>query len=251
MTHIFSITFNHSIILLMEKLNFSSCSNEELMKIFNELNQELIKKGKEYEFYHIYLHSRRYRQNCRIENDFYDQLKKLYHDVFLDIRFDPIIIKLVKLFHSDTYYTTTIDIPLNKKPTIRNIDDGEYLNEKMELEDTDEIFVPKNLCIDVNKANDFVAKVQMITWDGIVNTYKEWDNEWSDYLRGKGYHRTYEQQRNHKDNISNKGKLLALAIVDLDKSTIEKLVEIHGDDKQTLCQAIIDIYELLQEKLVQ
>jgi len=237
----------------MENTNFLSCSNEELMKIFNELNKELIGRSHNYEFFHIHLHNRRYRQNCVIENDFFDQIKKIYHDkgsLDIDIRLDPIIVKLIKLFHSDTYIVRTMVVPLNKKPDLRIYDDGEYLNEILDLQDTNEIFVPKNLCKNIVKADEFVEKVKMISWNGIVETYKEWDEEWIDYTRGKGYHRTYEQNKINKNNISIKGKILALAIFDMDINLIKELVELHGDDKHTLCQAIIDMHELVQGGLI-
>lgn len=236
----------------MEQNNLQACSNEELMVIFNKLNQELINRSKEYEFYYIYLTSRRYRQRCTIENDFYQQMLSLYPNYdFLHLRFDSYLHKLLKLFHSDTYLMRKVDVPLNKIPRIRNFDDGEFLNEEIIFDDSPVIFVPINYCQNMNKANEFVEKIKMISWNDIVKASVIWESEWSDYLRGKGYHMTNEMNQKNKDNPNVKRNSLTKAIFDLDISTIEELVKIHTDDKETLLQAIIDIYELATEKLIQ
>lgn len=231
--------------------NFSSKSDEELMKIFNELNEVMIRKSKTYNFFHIFINSRKRASVNQLEQYFYYQFLTLYHvDVEIHLRFDPILIRLVKLFETAIYRVISIDIPLNKKPKIRYRDDGEYLQEKLDFRDTDEIFVPRNLCQNINKANEFVDKIEMISWKGIVDTYEIWDEEWIKYFRGKLYHLSYEKKQTHKDNPEVKRQMLVRALLEMDKSVIEELVNLHGEDKQTLLQAIIDIYELMQEKLL-
>lgn len=231
--------------------NFTSLSDENLIQLFQQLDTEMKQRSKSYEIFHVYMNSRRRAQNSYIENHFYHQLLTLYeNDTELNLRFDPILLRLVKLFISNSFYVKTFDIPLNKYPKMSYKDDGEHVQEKLVLIDTPDIFVPKNLCTDIVKAKDFVDKIQMITWEGITITHEKWNDEWNDFIRGKGYWLKNEQLHTNKNNIDVKRKMLSHGILELDKKIIDELVKLHGDDKQTLCQAIIDIYELMQEKLL-
>jgi len=231
--------------------NYSSLSNDDLIKLFNKLDHEFVKRSKSYEMFHILSNNRKRRQDNTVADVFYHQILMFYQtDTELSVRFDPVLIRLIKLFDQSKYLIKLVDIPLNKKPKLRTFDDGEYLHEILDLIDSHDIFVPKDLCNDTIKVNDFVDKIEMISWKGIVQTYDNWCDEWIDFLRGKGYHLTNEQQQKNKDNIEIKTKMLYSAILEMNKTMIAELVKLHGDDKQTLCQAIIDIYELMQEKLL-
>lgn len=231
--------------------DFSSLSDENLIQIFQQLDTEMKQRSKTYEMFHVYMNSKRRAQTNYIENHFYHQLSTLYeNDTESNLRFDPILIRLVKLFNSNSFFIKTIDIPLNKYPKMSYEDDGEYVQEKLVLNDTYKIFIPKNLCTNIIKANDFVDKIQMISWKGIAQTHEKWNEEWRDFLRGKGYWLKNEQLQTNKNNVDVKRKMLSQGILEIDKKIIDELVTLHGDDKQSLCQAIIDIYELIQEKLL-
>jgi len=231
--------------------NYLSLSDDDLIKLFNKLDQELVKRCKTYEMILILSNSRKRSSSNTIEDIFYHQLLTLYQiDTELSLRFDPILIRLIKLFDHSKYSTKTIDVPLHKNPRLRTMDDGEYLHELLDLIDTHHIFVPKDLCIDIVKATNFIDKIEMISWNGIVQTCAKWSDEWVEFIRGKGYHLTNEQRQRNKNNIEVKRKMLLQSVLEMDKIIIEEMVKLHGDDKQTLCQAIIDIYELMQEKLL-
>lgn len=229
--------------------DYTTFSDDELIQIYHKLDQEMVKRSQSYVIFHINYNSRRRPQPYTIANVFYNQLLTLYqYENDFDLRFDPLLIKLIQLFDHSIYSIDLVNIPLNKKPKIRTIDDGEYLHEILELVDSYSIFAPENRCTDVTKANEFVDKVNMISWKTIVNVNNDWEDSWTEFIRGKGYHLSLNQKQNHKDNPDVKRKVFVQAIMDLHKNTINDLVKIYGDDKSKLCQSIIEKYESVQEE---
>lgn len=229
--------------------DYSTMSDNDLIQMFQNLDKEMTNRSKTYEMFHILYNSRRRSQSHTTASVFYQQLLSLYQtDSELHLRFDPILIRLIKLFDQSIYSVEKINIPLHKQPKLRNLDDGDYLHEITELVDTYDIFTPQFICTNVTVANDFVDKIQMVSWSWIIKSYDIWVDIWTKFVREKGSNLSHKQLQNHRDNPDVKRNRLAQAFLTVNKNIVEKLIKEYENDKTNLCQAILDNYDILKDE---